>query len=193
VDTLGTEPVRLTDWQTFLAAMLAAPGDQAPILVFCDWLEERGDPGNEAWWPRQLADRQPSKIKVHVDLSSGEEVSGWLWGWFGSSSVSLNPRDRLLLMWNESETESIESDCSESLVPITMFDYLGRDNGSAMIWSGTVQTDPRLEVKGYASVRDAYADLWRGVLGDDDVAVAARHLSKTPKVNDAGWFKELVR
>src|SRR5437763_8606916 len=32
---------------TFLAAILAAPHDWAPRLVFADWLEERGDPRGE--------------------------------------------------------------------------------------------------------------------------------------------------
>src|SRR4051812_49324247 len=36
------------DESAFLAAMAAAPDDQAPRLVFADWLEERGDPRG-AW------------------------------------------------------------------------------------------------------------------------------------------------
>jgi uncharacterized protein (TIGR02996 family) len=36
------ELVRMTDEQAFLAAIAAAPGDQAPRLVFADWLLEQG-------------------------------------------------------------------------------------------------------------------------------------------------------
>ena len=31
------------DDEAFLAAILASPGDEAPELVYADWLEERGD------------------------------------------------------------------------------------------------------------------------------------------------------
>jgi uncharacterized protein (TIGR02996 family) len=31
----------------FIRAMLAAPGDATPRLIYADWLEERGDPRNE--------------------------------------------------------------------------------------------------------------------------------------------------
>jgi uncharacterized protein (TIGR02996 family) len=34
----------MSDEEAFLAAIAAAPDDQAPRLVFADWLEERGDP-----------------------------------------------------------------------------------------------------------------------------------------------------
>ena len=38
----------MSDEDAFLAAIAAAPADQAPRLVFADWLEERGDPRG-AW------------------------------------------------------------------------------------------------------------------------------------------------
>src|SRR5437660_10147305 len=34
----------LTDQALLLRAVLAAPDDDAPRLIFADWLEERGDP-----------------------------------------------------------------------------------------------------------------------------------------------------
>jgi uncharacterized protein (TIGR02996 family) len=37
----------MTEEDAFLAAILAAPRDDTPRLVFADWLEERGDPRGE--------------------------------------------------------------------------------------------------------------------------------------------------
>ena len=37
----------MNDHEAFLAAIRANPGDEAPRLVYADWLEERGDPRGE--------------------------------------------------------------------------------------------------------------------------------------------------
>ncbi|HVK12625.1 MAG TPA: TIGR02996 domain-containing protein [Gemmataceae bacterium] len=46
----GSEPaiiVRMTDGDAFRRAIIEAPWDDAPRLVYADWLEERGDPRAE--------------------------------------------------------------------------------------------------------------------------------------------------
>jgi uncharacterized protein (TIGR02996 family) len=55
------------DEEAFIAAILAAPRDDAVRLVYADWLDERGDPRGEylrllgaaAGWPEPAADRDP--------------------------------------------------------------------------------------------------------------------------------------
>jgi uncharacterized protein (TIGR02996 family) len=42
----------VTDDEAFIGAIVDAPGDDAPRLVYADWLDERGDP--------RFANRLPS-------------------------------------------------------------------------------------------------------------------------------------
>src|SRR5438874_7799921 len=87
---------------TFLAAILAAPHDWAPRLVFADWLEERGDPRGEmlrlGWEVSTLPAATPRRDALDVRLGAwwrahreawlGDGVGnageilfdrGWLW------------------------------------------------------------------------------------------------------------------
>ena len=34
----------MTDDEAFIRAIVDAPGDDAPRLIYADWLDERGDP-----------------------------------------------------------------------------------------------------------------------------------------------------
>jgi uncharacterized protein (TIGR02996 family) len=50
----------VTDDEAFIRAVVAAPGDEAPRLVYADWLDERGDPRGaylraELEWARERA------------------------------------------------------------------------------------------------------------------------------------------
>jgi uncharacterized protein (TIGR02996 family) len=59
----------VTDDEAFIRAIVAAPGDDAPRLVYADWLEERGDPRGaylhaEIRWTRDRADDSGASLRT---------------------------------------------------------------------------------------------------------------------------------
>jgi uncharacterized protein (TIGR02996 family) len=49
--------------EPFIQAILASPSDEAPRLIYADWLEERGDPRGEYLRTRIALARMPKKDK----------------------------------------------------------------------------------------------------------------------------------
>jgi uncharacterized protein (TIGR02996 family) len=69
----------MTEEAAFVAAILAAPYDDAPRLVFADWLEERGDPRGEwlrinVWLQRLLGQTPP--VALAARLRRVREIAG---------------------------------------------------------------------------------------------------------------------
>src|SRR5215210_6031383 len=51
----------MTDDEAFIRAIVDAPGDEAPRLVYADWLDEKGDPRGEYLRREVTLFRNPSE------------------------------------------------------------------------------------------------------------------------------------
>jgi uncharacterized protein (TIGR02996 family) len=60
------------DRATFLRAIVAAPGDDLPRLVYADWLDERGDPRAEFVRVQVAVERTPPTAELSRVISDGQ-------------------------------------------------------------------------------------------------------------------------
>jgi len=66
----------MTDDEAFIRAIVDAPNDDAPRLIYADWLDERGDPRGEylraeTEWAKPWREREQPKYSAHVwDLAT---------------------------------------------------------------------------------------------------------------------------
>ena len=68
----------MTDDDAFLQAVVAAPGDDAPRLVYADWLDERGDPRG-AYLRAEIAWAQGDRTAGHDHLIRVGELLDPIW------------------------------------------------------------------------------------------------------------------
>jgi uncharacterized protein (TIGR02996 family) len=69
----------MTDEQAFLAALAAAPDDEAPHKVFADWLDEQGRPEEAAYhrrWTKAVRDAE-DWLRVNVHEKYGLYAADW--------------------------------------------------------------------------------------------------------------------
>src|SRR6478736_3270237 len=81
----------MTDDEALLRAVLAAPDDDAPRLIYADWLDEHGDPARAAFIRTQIEiARRPSSQARLVQLKQAESTllranrdawTAWVPGW----------------------------------------------------------------------------------------------------------------